>query len=83
MKGKDTRYSREFKIKAVELIISRGNITTVASELNITYENLQCWCKAYDADKFVEELPKRLSKQEEIFQLKRLLRDVIEERDIL
>ena len=40
MNGKGTRYSTEFKIKAVELSKSRGNINTVASELNITYESL-------------------------------------------
>jgi transposase len=83
MNGKGTRYSTEFKIKAVELSKSRGNINTVASELNITYESLQRWRKAYDDGKFVEGSPKCSPEQEEIFQLKRLLRDVTEERDIL
>ena len=83
MNRKGTRYSTGFKIKAVELSKSRANINTVASELNIAYESLQRWRKAYDEGKFVEGLPKRSPEQEEIFQLKRLLSDVTEERDIL
>jgi|GEM_PF-4151310 len=36
----------EFKIQAVELSKARNNLSTVASELNISYETLQRWCKA-------------------------------------
>lgn len=40
MNSKGRRYSTEFKIKAVELIKSRKNIGTLASELNISYETV-------------------------------------------
>ena len=83
MNSKVTRYSTEFKIKAVELSKLRENVNTVASELNITYETLQRWRKAYDDGKFEEGAPKYSLEQEEIMRLKRLLRDVTEERDIL
>lgn len=39
--------------------------------------------KAYDEGKFEENARKHLPEQEEIIRLKRLLRDVTEERDIL
>lgn len=45
MKSKGTRYSTEFKIKAVELSKSRNKLSTVASELNISHETLQFWTK--------------------------------------
>jgi transposase len=40
-----THYSREFKIKAVELSNERGNVSQVAQELNVSYENLKRWKK--------------------------------------
>lgn len=83
MNSKGTRYSTEFKIKAVELSKSRNNLSRVASELNISYETLQRWHKAYDEGKFEENSRKYSPEQEEIIRLKRLLRDVTEERDIL
>jgi len=83
MNSKGTRYSTEFKIKAVELSKSRNNLSTVASELNISYETLQRWHKAYAEGKFEKGAPNHSPEQEEIIRLKRLLRDVTEERDIL
>lgn len=83
MNSKGRRFSTEFKIKAVELSKSRENIGTVASELNISYETLHRWGKAYEDGKFEAGSPKHSPDQEEIIRLKRLLRDVTEERDIL
>lgn len=83
MSNKGIRYSTEFKIKAVELSKSRGNISSVSSELNVTYESLQRWRKAYESGKLIESSSKYSPEQEEIIQLRRLLRDITEERDIL
>lgn len=83
MSNKVIRYSTEFKIKAVELSKSRGNISSVSSELNVTYESLQRWRKAYESGKLIESSSKYSPEQEEIIQLRRLLRDITEERDIL
>lgn len=83
MNSKGRRYSTEFKIKAIELSKSRENVGTVASELNISYETLQRRRKAYEDGKFEEGSPKHSPEQEEIIRLKRLLRDITEERDIL
>lgn len=46
MNSKGTRYSTEFKIKALELSKSRNNLSTVASELDISYETLQRWAQS-------------------------------------
>ena len=83
MSNKGIRYSTEFKIRAVELSKSRGNISSVSSELNVTYESLQRWRKAYESGKLIESSSKYSPEQEEIIQLRRLLRDITEERDIL
>lgn len=83
MNSKGSHYSTEFKINAVELSKSRNNLSTVASELNIRYETLQRWHKAYDEGKFEENARKHSPEQEEIIRLKRLLCDVTVERDIL
>ena len=65
MSNKGIRYSTEFKIKAVELSKSRGNISSVSSELNVTYESLQCWRKAYESGKLIESSSKYSPEQED------------------
>lgn len=76
-------YSREFKLKAVELSNSSGSVLRVANELGISYETLKRWKKDYNAGKFTSEGSNRTPEQEEIIRLRKALRDAIEERDIL
>ena len=44
-------YTREFKIKAVELSNLKGSINQVAKELDIPEKNIRSWKKAYNLGK--------------------------------
>ena len=88
MKQGRSRYSKEFKIKAVELSIERGNIQSVADELNVYVETLRLWRKAYKEGKLVlseeDKVGKQKSKEElELAKLRKELYEVKLERDIL
>lgn len=84
MKRKRTTYSQDFKVKAVELGIQRGNLTNVAQELNLRIETLQRWKKAYKAGKLVPNGTNTRSKEEEeLILLKKELYEIRLERDIL
>ena len=80
------RYTREFKLEAVQLVQNRdGRITEVAQNLGIHPNMLQRWMKEYTSDPN-HTFPgngKLRAPDEEIRQLKNKLRDVEEERDIL
>ncbi|MES1182091.1 MAG: transposase [Flavobacterium sp.] len=81
-----THYSKEFKLKAVELVIQRGNLLSVARELNIGKETLRNWKKAYASGKLTTEssgTKTRSEEQKELIRLKKQLYDVTLERDIL
>ncbi len=41
MENKRNKYSIEFKLKALELLNLRGNLLSVAQELNISHETLE------------------------------------------
>ncbi len=84
MKREKKYYSREFKIKAVELSNQRNDIINVSQELNISYDNLKRWKKEYKAGKFNDGFVKQRSEEaEEILRLKKELSDIKMERDIL
>ncbi len=88
MKQVRSRYSKEFKIKAVELSTERGNIQSVADELNVYVETLRLWRKAYKEGKLVlseeDKVGKQKSKEElELAKLRKELYEVKLERDIL
>jgi transposase len=88
MKQVRSRYSKEFKIKAVELSIERGNIQSVADELNVYVETLRLWRKAYKEGKLIlseeDKVGKQKSKEElELAKLRKELYEVKLERDIL
>lgn len=88
MKQVRSRYSKEFKIKAVELSIERGNIQSVADELNVYVETLRLWRKAYKEGKLIlseeDKAGKQKSKDElELAKLRKELYEVKLERDIL
>ena len=87
MKQVRSHYSKEFKIKAVELSNQEGNVTKVAEQLGIAHETLRIWKKAYKAGKLAPqdgESGKQKSKEElELARLRKELYEVTLERDIL
>jgi transposase len=85
MERRSKHYSREFKIKAVELSNERGTVAQVAKELDISYENLKRWKKEYKAGKYHQEpgAVKSNPVDEELKQLRKELYETKLERDIL
>jgi transposase len=79
-------YNQEFRIKAVELSISRGETLSVSRELNINRDTLRKWKTAYDEGKLGTGVPgarKHSPEQEEITRLRKALHESNLERDIL
>ena len=80
------RYTKEFKIEAVQLVQSReGQIKEVAGNLGIHYNILNRWVNEYNADP-QESFPgngKLKASDEEIYKLQKEIREIKEERDIL
>lgn len=86
MNKERTVYSQEFKLKAVELSISRGEVLSVARELNINKDTLRHWKAAYNEGTLGSnghEIRKRSPEQEEISRLRKALYESNLERDIL
>ena len=86
MRKERNHYSKEFKIKAVELSNQRGSLMSVAHELNISRETLKRWKQEFNAGKFNGDTPNtkiRSAEQEEIIRLKKALYESNLERDIL
>lgn len=81
MKRERTNYSKEFKIKAVELSIQRGNTVEVARELNIDRKYIDRWKKELNAEKSITK--DKSAEAEENARLKKELYEVKMERDIL
>lgn len=76
------RYTEEFKIEAVRQIVDRGySVAETARRLGTTTHSLYAWKKKYGPDS-AEHLAKTENDQE-IRRLKKELRRVTEERDIL
>ena len=76
------RYPEEFKIEAVRQVVNRGHsVAQVASRLGTTTHSLYAWIKKYGPDS--EEHAALTAEQNEIKQLKKELKRVTEERDIL
>lgn len=65
MKRERITYSKEFKIKAVELSNAKGNMVHVAEELNINKDTLKRWKKEYAEGKWNKEGIRRSPEQEE------------------
>jgi transposase len=87
MKQVRARYSKEFKIKAVELSNQNGNIRQVSEELKVNHETLRLWRKAYKEGKLKldDGVPEKQKSKEEIelAHLRKELYEVKLERDIL
>lgn len=87
MKQVRTRYSTEFKVKAVELIESKGSLQQVSEELNVNKETLRLWRRAFKNGKLSSSTgsrePQKSKEELEIAQLKKELYETKLERDIL
>ena len=86
MKKERSYYSKEFKLKAVELSIQRGNLSSVAQESNINRDSLVRWKEAYKAGRYSNAAVNMKSKSNEDDELIRLRKELYEtklERDIL
>lgn len=76
------RYPEEFKIEAVKQVVDRGHsVAEVASRLGTTTHSLYAWIKRYGPDS--DEHQAKADEQAEIRRLKKELKRVTEERDIL
>ena len=76
------RYTEEFKIEAVRQIVDRGYSTAeVARRLGVTTHSLYAWKQKYGPDS--AEHQEKTNSEREIRRLKKELRRVTEERDIL
>ena len=87
MKKRNRTYSPSFKEKAVELSYVRGSVKQVSEELDIPYSVLHRWRKeqkTYGKNSFPGKgKPKQTDEQKQIASLKRQLKDMELERDIL
>ena len=76
------RYPEEFKIEAVRQVVERGHsVAEVASRLGMTTHSLYSWKLKYGPRS--DEQRAKTSDEMEIKQLKKELKRVTEERDIL
>jgi len=76
------RYPDEFKIEAVKQVPDLGYpVAQVAKRLGITTHSLYAWKKKFDPDS--AEHNEKVSAEKEIRQLKKELKRVTDERDIL
>ncbi len=76
------RYPEEFKIEAVRQVVERGHsVAEVASRLGMTTHSLYAWKMKYGPDS--AEHQEKTENEQEIRRLKKELRRVTEERDIL
>ncbi len=76
------RYPEEFKVEAVKQVVERGHsVAEVASRLGVTTHSLYAWKKKYGRDS-AQHLAKS-GDEAEIRRLKKELKRVTEERDLL
>ncbi|QMU63510.1 MAG: transposase [Flavobacteriaceae bacterium] len=84
---KRRKYSKEFKIKAVELSNVRGNTKQIAMELGISADLIYRWRRELEQRPdlaFSGNGVKQLTEdQKELERLRKQLKDVTMERDIL
>ena len=76
------RYPEQFKIEAVKQVVGRGHsVADVANRLGTTSHSLYAWIKRYVPDSVAHQT--KVGDQAEIQQLKKALKRVTEERDLL
>ena len=87
MSKRNKNYTLEFKEKAVELSYARGNVSAICKELDVPLSVLHRWRREsveYGKNSFPGKgRPKLTDDQREISELKRALKDMQLERDIL
>lgn len=81
MEKKNNKYSLEFKLKALELVNQRGNLLSVAKELDISHETLKNWKKGRYLSNDSSKI--KSNEQEELIRLRKELYETKYERDIL
>ncbi len=78
----DKRYPDEFKIEAVKQVVEHGHsVADVAARLGATTHSLYAWIKKFGPDS--AEHQAKAAEQAEIKRLKKELKRVTDERDIL
>ena len=79
------KYTKEFKLEAIQLAEQRGNAAEVARNLGVKPNILTRWIREYKADQkyAFPGLGRMKEPEEELRQLRKELADVREERDIL
>jgi transposase len=87
MRQERKSYDKVFKLKAVELSLARNNVKDVALDLGVSSQLLSVWRKKYKDNKG-SAFPgngniQQTSSEKEMAELKRELKDVKMERDIL
>ena len=76
------RYSEEFKVAAVKQVTEQGySIADVAKRLGITTKSLYAWRDRYGPNAMLYQ--QRQAESDELKRLKKELKRVTEERDIL
>lgn len=81
------RYTKEYKLDAISLVLDQGHTTTeVSRSLEINASMLRKWIKEYhadDADHSFRGNGKLTPEQEEIRQLRAQIKQIKREREIL
>lgn len=78
----NNRYPEEFKIEAVRQVTDRGySVAEVADRLGTTTHSIYAWIKKYGPDS--EAHQEKATEQAELKKLRKELKRVTEERDIL
>ena len=76
------RYPEEFKIEAVRQVTEQGHsVAEVSNRLGTTTHSLYAWIKKYGPD--TESYQAKSDEQAELQRLRKALKRVTEERDIL
>jgi transposase len=85
MEIRKNKYSLEFKLKALDLVKERGNLLSVAQELNISHETLKNWKKGryLGSDINSSSIKVKSKEEEELIRLRKELYETKLERDIL
>ena len=79
-----TKYENEFKVTIVELLQSRKKPKDLSDEYNLDQSMIRRWKRDYDAKSGDLSKKREVSKEEhEIKTLRKELRNITEERDIL
>ena len=78
------RYPPEFRREAINLVrVSGRSVRAVAEELGVSYESLRIWIRQDQLDRGEREDGLTSDQQDEVRQLRRQVRELEQEREIL